>query len=90
MVPHTDGGKRLTMMNVDELNALLKDGKAVQKGQALWEVLEDGEVSSPKPQQPASKPAQAQAPAVAKPPQGNHSHKPHPHTAGKKQGSKTK
>lgn len=100
MVPHPSGTKRLTMMNVDELSGLLREGKAVQKGAALWEVLGDGETAPAKPsvQKVVTPPAkeeqtQQQSKPVQSKPQAttlNGGHKPHPHTAGKKHGSKAK
>lgn len=100
MVPHPSGTKRLTMMPVDELSTLLREGKAVQKGAALWEVLGDGETAPAKSsvQNVVTPPAkkeqiQQQSKPVQSKPQAtttNGGHKPHPHTAGKKHGSKTK
>lgn len=89
-VPRPDGSKRLTLMDVVELKRLLKEDKAVQKGQALWEVLGDGEASPAKA--PATKPAQAQTskPTTETKPLAQGNHKPHPHANKKQQGSKTK
>lgn len=91
LVPHECGTKRLTMMDTKALEQLVREGKAVQKGCALWEVLGDAE-AKPAPA-PAAKPqTEASKPQANKPQQTQQSaaHKPHPHTQGKKHGSKAK